>query len=112
MESTDRIIQESKVDTSETWLWEAYHDAFRKLLIDHSTKKNIIWATDSYEEFGELLADEAPRFKECDACKTGQGLHNGIPVKIRDWKAYHNSANNKNTGVTDVLFRSLINTRR
>lgn len=62
--------------------------------------------------FGELFADEAPRFKECDACKTGQGLHNGIPVKIRDWKAYHNSANKKNKGVTDVLFRSLINTQR
>lgn len=62
--------------------------------------------------FGELFADEAPRFKECNACKTGQGLHNGIPVKIRDWKAYHNSANKKNKGVTDVLFRSLINTQR
>lgn len=60
MESTDQIIQERKVDTSETWLWEAYPDAFRKLLIDHSTKKNIIWATDSYEEFGEgyRFADE------------------------------------------------------
>ena len=60
MESTDQIIQERKVDTSETWLWEAYPDAFRKLLIDHSTKKNIIWATDSYEEIGDgyRFADE------------------------------------------------------
>ena len=53
MESTDQIIQERKVDISDTWLWEAYPDAFRKLLIDHSTQKNIIWATDSYEEIGD-----------------------------------------------------------
>ena len=53
MEFTDQIIQERKVDISETWLWEAYPDAFRKLLIDHSTQKNIIWATDSYEEIGD-----------------------------------------------------------
>ncbi|MBD5427326.1 MAG: restriction endonuclease subunit M [Treponema sp.] len=53
MEFTDQIIQERKVDISETWLWEAYPDAFRKLLIDHSTQKNIIWATNSYEDIGD-----------------------------------------------------------
>lgn len=47
-----------------------------------------------------------------EACKTGQGIHNGTPAKIRDWKAFHNSANKTNKEVTDVLFRSLINTHR
>ena len=60
MESTDQIIQERKVDTSETWLWEAYPDAFRKLLVEHSIperadkkRHNIIWATDSYSNLGD-----------------------------------------------------------
>lgn len=53
MESTDQIIEEHKVDISETWLREAFPDAFRKLLIDHTTKRNIIWATDSYEHRGD-----------------------------------------------------------
>lgn len=43
--------EERKVDTSETWLREAYPEAFRKLLIDHTTNKNIIWATDSYSNY-------------------------------------------------------------
>lgn len=53
MEPVDQIIEEQKVDTSETWLWDAYPDAFRKLLVDHSSRRNIIWATDSYENLGE-----------------------------------------------------------
>lgn len=53
METVDQIIEEQKVDTSETWLWEAYPDAFRKLLVDHTSKRNIIWATDSYVNLGE-----------------------------------------------------------
>lgn len=60
--------------------------------------------------FADVFAEETPRFEECDACKTGQGLHNGIAVKIRDWKAFHNSTNKKNKEVTDVTFRSLLNT--
>lgn len=62
--------------------------------------------------FADEFASDTPRFEECQACKTGQGLHNGIPAKIRDWKAFHNSANKKNKEVTDVLFRTLINTHR
>lgn len=55
MESLENINieEEREVDVSETWLWEAYPEAFRKLLIDHTTKKNIIWATDSYQHMGE-----------------------------------------------------------
>ena len=59
--------------------------------------------------FDDIFADDTPRYEECLACRTGQGLHNGIPVKIRDWKAFHNSANKKNKDVTDILFRSLFN---
>lgn len=42
-----------KVDISETWLWEHHPRAFKKLLIDHTTKVNIIWATDSYADAGD-----------------------------------------------------------
>ena len=62
--------------------------------------------------FADVFASETPQYQECEACKTGQGIHNGTHAKIRDWKAFHNSANKKNKEVTDVLFRSLINTHR
>lgn len=49
-----------KVDISETWLWENHPETFRRLLIDHSfpkdengRRRNIIWATDSYESMGD-----------------------------------------------------------
>lgn len=41
------------VDISENWLWENYPEVFQKLLFDHTTHKNIIWATDSYSKRGE-----------------------------------------------------------
>lgn len=59
--------------------------------------------------FADIFASDTPQYEECQACKTGQGIHNGKPAKIRDWKAFHNSANKKNKEVTDVLFRSLVN---
>lgn len=40
-------------DTRENVLWVKYPDAFEKLLIDHTTHKNIFWATNDYEEEGE-----------------------------------------------------------
>ena len=55
MEHEQHIKEESeerKSDTSETWLRETYPEAFRKLLLDHTTHRNIIWATDSYMERG------------------------------------------------------------
>ena len=36
-------------------------DVLDLLLQDKSTKKNIIWATDTYEEFGEGFSDRAYR---------------------------------------------------
>lgn len=35
-------------------------DVLDVLLQDKTTKKNIIWATDSYAEYGEAFADTAP----------------------------------------------------
>ena len=43
----------TQIDISEQWLYENYPETFRKLLLDHTTRKNIIWATDSYSERGE-----------------------------------------------------------
>lgn len=60
MESKDQIEEEKRIDVSETWLWEKYPEAFRKLLLDHSrptdaygNRHYIIWATDSYSHLGE-----------------------------------------------------------
>lgn len=52
MEPSGAGAPERKVDVSETWLWETYPEAFRKLLRDHTTGRNIIWATDSYLDRG------------------------------------------------------------
>jgi len=47
-------------------------DVLKKLLADKSTGKNIIWATDSYEEFGEGFSDKM----EMDA--TALLMHPGV----------------------------------
>ncbi len=40
------------VDINENQLLEAHKGVFRQLLYDHSTRKNIFWATDSYADLG------------------------------------------------------------
>ncbi len=44
------------IDILESELIEKYPQVLDTLLIDHSTKKNIIWATDNYEHLGELYS--------------------------------------------------------
>lgn len=44
---------ETKPDILENSLREQYPEEFQALLFDHTTQKNIIWATDNYEELGE-----------------------------------------------------------
>ena len=43
----------NEVDISENGLLEAHPSVFQKLLFDHTTRKNIFWATDSYVDLGE-----------------------------------------------------------
>lgn len=43
----------NEVDISENELLEAHPSVFQKLLFDHTTRKNIFWATDSYVDLGE-----------------------------------------------------------
>lgn len=40
------------IDIDEKYLYENYPQILELLLIDNTTKKNIIWATDSYKKFG------------------------------------------------------------
>lgn len=42
-----------EIDISETRLWQEHPEALARLLIDHTTRKNIFWATDSYADRGE-----------------------------------------------------------
>lgn len=53
-------------------LWRKYPTAYAKLLKDHTTRKNIIWATDSYKNLGQ-----------------GYGFHDTIEVEkiIKDGRA-------------------------
>lgn len=41
------------VDISENDLLRSHPEVLRKLLLDHTTHKNIFWATDSYAHLGE-----------------------------------------------------------
>ncbi len=41
------------VDISENDLLHSHPEVFQKLLLDHTTQKNIFWATDSYAHLGE-----------------------------------------------------------
>lgn len=43
----------TEIDILENEIIEQYPDILPKLLCDHTTQKNIIWATNNYEEFGE-----------------------------------------------------------
>ena len=45
------------LDIDEKYLYENYPKAVDLLLIDNTTKKNIIWATDSYKKFGYEFND-------------------------------------------------------
>lgn len=55
-EPTDAAAGMSGVDTPENKLLALYPNAFRALLKDHTTGRNIIWATDSYKDHGEGYA--------------------------------------------------------
>ena len=46
----------AEIDISESEILEKYPEVFDILLRDQTTKKNIIWATSNYEEFGESYA--------------------------------------------------------
>ena len=45
----------------------------------------------------------------CEACRTGKGNHIGIPAKIRDWNAFHDSKLKKDKFNTDIDFTRLLN---
>ena len=48
-----KSIMTYNADTSENEIFQRYPEALEKLLEDHTTHKNIFWATDSYAEKGE-----------------------------------------------------------
>ncbi len=51
MRSSPNMLFE--IDISEDRLREKYSEEFELLLLDHTTKKNIFWATSDYEQHGE-----------------------------------------------------------
>lgn len=42
-----------EVDIIENNLLTEHPEVFKRLLLDHTTQKNIFWATDSYADLGE-----------------------------------------------------------
>lgn len=52
MDSFDKKNQHIRHEFGENWILKRYKKTFKKLLEDHTTHKNIIWATNSYESMG------------------------------------------------------------
>lgn len=48
------LYLKNHIDIKENELLREYPEVLEKLLEDHTTKKNIIWATDNYEKLDEL----------------------------------------------------------
>ena len=46
----------TEIDISESEILEKYPEVLDILLLDQTTKKNIIWATSNYEDLGESYA--------------------------------------------------------
>lgn len=57
LRETKDLLKKLRIDIREDDLWEK-GDILNILLIDRTTKKNIIWATDSYEVNGDEFAPE------------------------------------------------------
>ena len=49
----------TEIDILENEIIEQYPDILPELLRDHTTQKNIIWATNNYEDFGEAYLANA-----------------------------------------------------
>lgn len=58
-----KILMANEVDINESELLEKHEDVFNQLLFDHTTRKNIFWATDSYADL-----------------KDGYGFHDEITI--------------------------------
>ena len=53
MQNTNKSMNLQDIDIVEDDIWQLYPEAFRQLLRDHTTQKNIYWATRDYEYLGE-----------------------------------------------------------
>ena len=53
MIDSEKQLNTNVADVSENALRERYPEVLEVLLRDHTTGKNIFWATDNYAEFGE-----------------------------------------------------------
>lgn len=53
------IFLRTEIDILENEITEQYPDVLPILLRDHTTQKNIIWATNNYEEYGEAYKANA-----------------------------------------------------
>lgn len=61
----------SKIDISENEIVKRYPDVLDILLFDHTTRKNIFWATDNYEHLGKEYFFDAQILPELITGKNG-----------------------------------------
>lgn len=65
------LFDENKVDVKENWLLKFDSQLLTILLQNHSTKQNIIWATNNYSTYGAEYEFGAPIFPELITGKNG-----------------------------------------
>lgn len=47
-----KSMEENRIDIKENYIYKLDNELLEMLLKDHSSKKNIIWATDNYAHKG------------------------------------------------------------
>lgn len=69
--------------------WDIPEEVLAVLLKDHTTGRNLIWATDDYAERGKGFgANDEMHTEECPGCrKKDNSRHTGTYCKVMDWSA-------------------------
>jgi len=60
-----------EIDIFENYILEKYPGVLEILLRDHTTGKNIFWATDNYKEYGQQYEFTKPILPELITAKNG-----------------------------------------
>ena len=82
IEAKIKLIRDA--DISENQLISHYPEALEQLLRDHTTKQNIFWATDDYEELSQMVVNAGSVFLGHYACESAgdyvSGTNHTLPT--------------------------------
>lgn len=92
------------IDVLENDLISKYPNILEILLCDHTTKKNIFWATDNYQELGEAYQFDA---QILIGSITGENGHIIVP-RVKKTKTLQQLPQSCTEGNAQIIFFSLL----